>query len=152
MEVVIGVAVTIICACVVVEVIMSAKIGLPAGCCYALPEGVSVTGIIIEAVFVIKLKRRFMAEDEDVRLGIGSKLIVQPGLVYPLRMGAVLIETHHKHISPGERKGDILFPTGTVTGQGVSPCKDIVPTRLTQRPGRINRRFDPNGIVVSPTG
>ena len=70
MEIIIGIAVTIICACVVVEVIMSAKVRLATRCCYALPERISLTRMVIEAVFVKEFECGFMTKYEDVRLGI----------------------------------------------------------------------------------
>ena len=72
MEIIIGIAITIIRSCVVVEVIMSAKVNLSAGCCYALPESIPLTRMVIETVCVKEFECRFMAKNEDVGLGICS--------------------------------------------------------------------------------
>ena len=70
MQVVIGVAVAIVESSVIIEVIMPGKVGSPSFSLDAVPENVSIAGIIIEAVPVANLESWRMAEDENVWLRV----------------------------------------------------------------------------------
>ena len=67
-----------------------------------------------------------MAEDKEVRLAIGSKLLIEPGLVNAVDLG-VVVQPDKQGVVRGERVGEIAFADGAVARHGVGTAEEAIP-------------------------
>ncbi|MBA7671609.1 hypothetical protein ES703_79768 [subsurface metagenome] len=80
-NVVIRIIIAVIYTCVVVEVVVAAKISSSAGVFDTVPKRIALGRKIIEAIVMPSSKGLFVAGDEDMRFGIYRQLVIQPLLV-----------------------------------------------------------------------
>ena len=84
MDVVVGIAVAVVDPGVVVEMVVAAEVHPHAGSLEAAPERITLGRVVVETVRMQHAERRLVAEDKDVRLGLGLQLGIEPCLIHPM--------------------------------------------------------------------
>lgn len=135
MDIIVGVAV-VVYGCVVVEMVVSAKVGSCAGFFDGGPEGVALYRVIVEACGVLGFECGLVAEDKDMGFFVFRQLFIKP-LLGDSAGFDVLVERHNESIFMGEGIGEFFVAFGPVFGQVESAFKNAVPSGVCGRVAEV---------------
>ena len=81
----------------IVKMVMSAEIDHASCTADAVPELVTISRKVSQAIAVVYLKSRLMTENKDMRKRIARKLTIQPGLIHFMRIN-ILVKPSKKGV------------------------------------------------------